>query len=92
MNPHHLQEFMHDYAAHFDLLKNIRFNTAVKRVTRNDADTHWLVETECESKTGLLEFDKVAFCHGYQTRAILPAFEGQDMFTGTIIHAQQYRT
>jgi hypothetical protein len=91
MNPHHFQEFMQDYAKHFDLLKDINFNTSVKRVTRNMADTTWIVEIEREGKTEMLEFDKVAFCHGYQTKADLPAFEGQEKFAGDFIHAQQYR-
>jgi hypothetical protein len=91
MNPHHFQEFMQDYAKHFDLLKDINFNTSVKRVTRNMADTTWIVEIEREGKTEMLEFDKVAFCHGYQTKAEFPAFEGQEKFAGNIMHAQQYR-
>ena len=58
MNPHHFQEFMQDYAKHFDLLRDINFNTSVKRVTRNMADTTWIVEIEREGKTEMLEFDK----------------------------------
>lgn len=38
-----------------------------------------------------LEFDKVVFCHGYQTKAKMPTFEGQELFEGTIMHSQQYR-
>jgi dimethylaniline monooxygenase (N-oxide forming) len=91
MNPHHFQEFMQDYATHFDLLKDIRFNTSIKRVIRNDADTKWLVETVSEGKTKPLEFDKVALCHGYQSKAEVPVFDGQEKFEGIILHAQQYR-
>lgn len=91
MNPHHFQEFMHDYAMHFDLLKDIRFNTSIKNVTRNEADTHWVLEMESEGKSSLVEFDKIAFCHGYQTKAALPTFDGQEKFSGVIMHSQQYR-
>jgi dimethylaniline monooxygenase (N-oxide forming) len=91
MNPHHFQEFMQDYATHFDLLKDISFGTSVKRVTRNEANTRWLVEIESDGKTETLEFDKVAFCHGYQTKADLPVFDGQEKFKGTMLHGQQYR-
>lgn len=82
---------MEDYATHFDLIKDINFDTSVKRVVRNEADTKWLVETEKEGKIEKLEFDKVAFCHGYQTKAVLPVFDGQEKFEGTILHSQQYR-
>ena len=37
------------------------------------------------------EFDKVVFCHGYQTKAKMPEFKGTELFDGQIIHAQQFR-
>jgi len=37
------------------------------------------------------EFDKVVFCHGYQTKPSMPKFEGQELFEGRLSHAQQYR-
>jgi dimethylaniline monooxygenase (N-oxide forming) len=91
MNPSQFQEYMHEYATHFDLIKDIQFNTSVKCVTRKASDTHWQVETECDGKAATLDFDKVALCHGYQTKAKVPTFEGQEKFTGTLIHSQQYR-
>ena len=91
MNPHEFQEFMQDYATHFDLHKNINFETAVKSVVRNEEDSRWVLEIESKGKSDRVEFDKVAFCHGYQTKAELPIFEGQDRFEGVILHAQQYR-
>jgi dimethylaniline monooxygenase (N-oxide forming) len=87
------QEFMEDYARHFDLLRDFVFNTTVRKVWRNGDDTKWCLEVETtgeEPKT--LEFDKVVLCHGYQSQAIVPKFKGQELFEGTIMHAQQYRT
>lgn len=87
------QEFMEDYARHFDLLKDFVFNTTVRKVRRNGDDTKWCLEVETtgeEPRT--LEFDKVVLCHGYQSQAIVPKFKGQELFEGTIMHAQQYRT
>lgn len=86
------QEYTEDYARHFDLLKDWKLNTAVRKATRNKADTKWCLEiqpTGEEPKT--VEFDKVVFCHGYQTKARMPKFEGQDKFEGIIMHSQQYR-
>lgn len=91
MNQHHFQEYMQDYAAHFDLHKDINFDTSVKRVTRNEADTKWLIEAQNNGATKTVEFDRVVFCHGYQTRAKVPTFKGQEQFEGVILHSQQYR-
>ncbi|KAI0377321.1 putative dimethylaniline monooxygenase [Hypomontagnella monticulosa] len=94
--PHHLsqadfQEYMELYAKHYDMLKDIVFNASLKRVVRNDDDTKWLVEVVVDGKLQVMEYDKVAFCHGYQTKAKIPEFEGQEKFVGTLIHSQAYR-
>lgn len=83
---------MEDYARHFDTLKNWVFNTSVKKTYRNTDDTKWCLEIETQDEpTKVQEFDKVVFCHGYQNKAIVPQFEGQDKFKGVIMHSQQYR-
>lgn len=92
MKAAHFQEFMEDYAKHFDLLKDIVFDTTVRRVARNEADTKWLVQVEKQGgAVEELEFDKVALCHGYQTLAKMPTYPGQDKFEGVLIHGQAFR-
>lgn len=74
------------------MLKNFVFNTSVKKASRNADDTKWCLEVETAGEgPKTLEFDKVVFSHGYQTKAKMPRFEGQDKFEGTIMHSQQYR-
>lgn len=93
MKSEDFQEFMEDYAKHFDFLKDIVFNTTLRKVSRNKDDTMWSLEIQTageEART--LEFDKIVLCHGYQTKAVVPRFEGQEKFKGTITHSQQYRT
>ncbi|ORX94632.1 hypothetical protein BCR34DRAFT_594369 [Clohesyomyces aquaticus] len=85
------QEFMESYARHFDLLSGVVFGASVTRATRNDDDTRWKLEMLVEGKTRSEEFDKVVFCHGYQTQPTMPKFEGQELFKGTLMHAQQFR-
>ncbi|KLU83922.1 flavin containing monooxygenase 9 [Magnaporthiopsis poae ATCC 64411] len=93
MTQDEFQEFMEDYAKHFDLYKDIVFDATVTRVSRNETDTKWRVEfTKSGAVVEAQEFDKVAFCHGYQTKAVLPVYEGQEKFKGTFMHGQAYRT
>lgn len=91
MQPDDFQEYMQDYATHFDLFRDIVFNTEVKLARRNDHDTRWLLDIERDGKTETIEYDKIAFCHGYQTKAEIPTFEGQDLFEGTVMHSQAFR-
>lgn len=82
---------MEDYARDFDTLKHWVFDASVKKTFRNGDDTKWCLEVETSGESKTVEFDKVVFCHGYQTKAIVPQFEGQEKFEGVIIHSQQYR-
>ncbi|KAK3942658.1 flavin-containing monooxygenase 9 [Diplogelasinospora grovesii] len=93
MQPHEFQEYMESYAHHFDLLKDIVFEATVSKVRRSDANDSWLIDVadKKNGKTETAEFDRVAFCNGYQTKAEVPTFEGQDKFAGTIMHSQAYR-
>lgn len=83
---------MESYAKHFDLLKDIVFKAAVKNVTRNQKTTRWQLEVEIDGISQEKEFDKVAFCHGYQSAAEMPELEGAEVFQGTLIHAQAFRS
>lgn len=82
---------MQEYAEHFDLLKDIVFNTSVKKVDRNADDTKWRLELDKSGSPETLEFDKVVFCHGYQSKMHMPVFPGQEEYTGTLMHSQEYR-
>ncbi|KAF4965417.1 hypothetical protein FSARC_6768 [Fusarium sarcochroum] len=88
------QEFMQNYVDHFGITKHIVFNTSVKSVDRNSDDDGWLLQLEQVENGEIksLGFDKVVFCHGYQTKRIMPSFPGQETFEGEIIHSQQYRS
>lgn len=93
MKTEHFQDFMESYARHFDTLKEWNLNTTVHKASRNADDTKWALEVETAAEgTRTLEFDKVVFCHGYQTRPVMPTFEGQELFEGVIMHSQQYRS
>ncbi|KAH8903633.1 FAD/NAD(P)-binding domain-containing protein [Coniochaeta sp. PMI_546] len=89
---------MESYASHFDLFKDIVLNTTIRNVRRDSTDTKWLLDIETtavdkgEIRADTVSFDKVTFCHGYQTKAKIPRWEGQELFAGTIMHSQAYRS
>ena len=85
------QEFINDYATNFSLHKDIIFNAAVRKVDRNSDDTKWTISVDIDEKPETREFDKVIFCHGYQTKKSMPTFPGQEHYTGRILHSQEYR-
>lgn len=92
LKSHQFQEYCEDYARHFDIIKDWVFNTTVKKASRSVDDTKWCLEVETAGQEPqMLQFDKVVFAHGYQTKAFVPQFEGQEMFEGVIMHSQQYR-
>ncbi|KAF9880506.1 dimethylaniline monooxygenase 2 [Colletotrichum karsti] len=85
------EEYMESYAENFGLYDHMVFDANVGRVTRNGEGTKWQVEMVKSGKPEVHQFDKVVFCHGYQTKKKMPVYEGQETFEGTIIHSQQFR-
>ena len=83
---------MGDYATHYNLHKDVVLNATVRRVERNESDTKWNLNVEINSQLETREFDKIVFCHGYQTNPNTPKFPGQENYTGKIVHSQQYRS
>ncbi|KAI1484955.1 flavin-containing monooxygenase 9 [Biscogniauxia mediterranea] len=92
MSQKHFQEYMWSYAEHFDLFKDIVFNASLKRVSRNKEDMKWLLEVVVDGELREFEYDKVALCHGYQTKAELPELKGRERFEGIVMHSQAFRS
>ncbi|KFX97184.1 hypothetical protein O988_04978 [Pseudogymnoascus sp. VKM F-3808] len=94
--PHYLnqpqfQEYMESYATHFDMLRDIVFNATVKQASRNEDDSKWRLDFVVNGERRVEEYDKVVFCHGYQTKANMPVFDGAEKFEGEILHSQGFR-
>lgn len=71
--------------------KDIVFNATLQQVTRNEEAKKWQLDLTVDGESRVKEFDKVAFCHGYQSIANMPSFEGAEKFEGVIVHTQQFR-
>lgn len=73
------------------MLRDIVFNATVKQASRNEDDSKWRLDLLVNGEPRVEEYDKVAFCHGYQTKANMPVFDGMEKFEGEILHSQQFR-
>lgn len=82
---------MEAYAKYFDLYKDIVFNATLTQVSRSKDDSRWRVDLTVDGVSRSEEFDKVAFCHGYQNKAKMPHFDGVDKFHGEVIHGQAFK-
>ncbi|CAK7218438.1 hypothetical protein SBRCBS47491_003509 [Sporothrix bragantina] len=85
------QEFAEDYAKHFNLYDHIVFDSDVTQVNRTTDDSKWRVDMVRAGQQESREFDKVVFCHGYQSVPRMPDFEDRDKFEGEIMHVQKFR-
>lgn len=86
--PHHSDLFQYflDYVAHFDLRKQIRFNTRVEKAERK-AEGGWALTLS----TGEVQhFDALCVANGHHWAARIPDYPGS--FSGAQIHSHQYRT
>lgn len=72
--------------------KDIVLNAFVKQASRNKDDSNWRLDLVIDGESRVEEYDKVAFCHGYQTKARIPDFDGVEKFKGAIMHTQQFRS
>jgi cation diffusion facilitator CzcD-associated flavoprotein CzcO len=79
--------YLADYAAAFGLLPHLRFHSAVRAVERVHAG--WCVTTE-EGDTETYDAVVVANGHNWDPQWPEPAYPGT--FTGTQLHAHEYRT
>lgn len=89
--PHHTEvlQYLNDYVDHFDIRKNIKFNTSVDKVTRED--NCWKVTVSYPGGQSTFNFDAIAICSGIYNDARLPNIPGEEKFQGKIIHSKDYK-
>lgn len=85
-------EYLTRYAEAFDLLRHIRFGTAVEAATQDhDSGGRWTVRFRDAHGVREETFDAIALCSGLHQHPHSPRFPGQDSFPGDVIHGAQYR-
>ena len=74
-------------AEHFDLKRDIEFNTTVKSAAYDESDHRWSIKTT-DDKT--LSADFCVMATGCLSTINTPHFEGLDSFTGPIYHTGEW--
>ncbi|NNF77653.1 MAG: NAD(P)/FAD-dependent oxidoreductase, partial [Rhizobiales bacterium] len=76
-----------------DVRKWIRFNTAVRHVTYDDASGKFSVTAHdlAGDKEYTEEYDYVVVASGHFSTPNVPSFEGFDTFNGRVLHAHDFR-
>ncbi|CAI5445170.1 unnamed protein product [Caenorhabditis angaria] len=95
MHNREINRYLNDYAKHFDLLKYIKFNHSVQKITRNhnyNETGQWKVDyLDDKNKNQSEVFDGILLCCGHHAIPHIPSWPGQDKFKGRIIHAHNYK-
>ncbi|XP_073449345.1 flavin-containing monooxygenase 3-like [Aquarana catesbeiana] len=89
-------EYLKLYAKHFDLLRHIKFKTAVVSIQKRPdfaVTGKWDVITEHEGKQQSAIFDAVLICTGHHVYPNLPlhSFPGIEKFKGQYMHNRDYK-
>lgn len=92
-----IMDYFRLYAANFDLMKYIRFQTSVCSVTKRvdfPSTGQWDVVTkDVEGNMETMTFDAVLVCTGHHTNPHLPldSFPGIEKFKGQYMHSKDYK-
>ncbi|CAI5445169.1 unnamed protein product [Caenorhabditis angaria] len=95
MHNREMNRYLNNYAKNFDLLKYIKFNHSVQKITRNhnyNETGQWKVDYLDDKNQNQSEvFDGILLCCGHHAIPHIPSWPGQDKFKGRIIHAHNYK-
>lgn len=89
-----VQRYLEDYARHFGVWSNIRFNASVEDLReRTGEEPGWVVTYDQSGVRHQEAFDLVVVCMGlYSNIPHRPRFPGQERFKGEIIHISDLST
>jgi dimethylaniline monooxygenase (N-oxide forming) len=85
-----VRAYLERYARHFGVWPAIRFDTAVTSLRPATDGDYWHVTVACGGQSRDERFDFVVVCTGlYSNKPHIPPFDGQDTFTGRIMHVSE---
>ncbi|KAM4641597.1 flavin-containing monooxygenase 5-like isoform 1-T3 [Discoglossus pictus] len=91
-----IMEYYRMYAKNFNLIKYIRFKTAVCNIKKSPVFSvtgQWMVTTESDGQQETRVFNAVLICSGHHTFPHLPldSFPGIQTFKGQYLHSRDYK-
>lgn len=92
-----VRNYLESYTDHFEIKQHIRLATEVVSVSRNKSNnskshpgfTIKVKQLDESAKTETHTFDYVVVCNGVFSEPYIPQLDGQDRFTGQILHSSQ---
>ena len=89
-----VEDYLDSFVSHFDLSPNIRLNTTVERLERDETNSFWRVRLSGSgSANEWLRFDKVVVANGHYRFPRYPDIPGLDKWiaAGKVLHSAWYR-
>jgi cation diffusion facilitator CzcD-associated flavoprotein CzcO len=89
-----VQRYLRNYAAYFDILKEILFRTTVNHISYNNGKWDLYYSNAATANEVYTTFDFVAVCSGTFHKSYIPEFPGQETFIsagGQILHSSQVK-
>jgi len=87
-----IQEYLTNYARHFDLLSRIRFGTTVEHVeAMEEGAGGWIITTQRNGITYEGRVDFLVVCNGVFSEPTRPQLPGQEEFAGQVLHSTEFR-
>ena len=90
-----VQSYIQRYASSHNLNRMVQLNTSVEGCQQlpSQDGSGWIITTK-DQHTGMTnqtnKFDYLVICSGMYCRPNLPKFEGQESFSGKIMHSSEY--
>ncbi|KAK9809718.1 hypothetical protein WJX73_009349 [Symbiochloris irregularis] len=84
-----VQEYLEEYAAHFNLLPSLRFATEVSNIQQIPGPSRLQVQFKQSGQEHTQVFSEVAVCTGFCITPRELDVTGRDQFMGKIIHASE---
>ncbi|KAI5459674.1 FAD/NAD(P)-binding domain-containing protein [Mariannaea sp. PMI_226] len=84
----HVEQYLENYAKHFNLGPKLRLNTKVKLVKRDKEKKCWVLDIEGSDSEC---FDKVIIATGINARPHIPSLDGLDQFEGEVLHSRAFK-
>jgi len=85
-----IRQYLLAYAAHFKVEKHIQTSTSVEKVTFDENTKQFSVEVDNMGKKSSSNFDYVVVATGHFHYPNVPKFEGEETFTGEMLHSHDF--